>query len=109
MLKVTSNFGEVSKRLNELAQRARDLDGQHSVPLPELMPPGFVSGCSSFATVEGLFAASPFTINTPDDFKAIGDDAWDSFINENTSFHTWREMQEAAVKEWTRRKLGFND
>ncbi len=107
MLKVTSNFGEVSKRLNDLAQRARDLDGQHSVPLPELMPPDFVSGCSSFATVDELFAASPFKLDSPEDFKAIPDAEWDEFIAANTSFTSWEEMQGAAVKAWTAKRLGF--
>jgi hypothetical protein len=101
---VTGNFRE---KLGDLGRRAKELDGPHEVPLKELMPPAFVAGCSSFGSLEELFAGSPFKINSTDDFKAIPDADWDAFIQSSTSFASWREMQHAAVREWTRRKLGF--
>lgn len=62
MLKITSNFDQVTKRLNDLSRRAEDLDGEHTVQLAELMPPEFVSSCSSFPNLEEMFKASPFKI-----------------------------------------------
>jgi hypothetical protein len=69
------------------------------------MPPEFVSACSSFSNLEEMFKASPFKIDSPEDFKAIPDADWDKFIAEHTSFSTWQEMQQAAAKQWTVKQL----
>lgn len=106
MLKV-SGLDELSRKIKDLAKRAQDLDGQHEVPLAELMPPEFVSGCTSFASLEELFEASPFKIDSAEDFKAIPDAEWDTFIAESTSFASWQEMQKAAVQARTAKRLGF--
>ncbi len=102
-----NGFDDLAKHLDDLAQRAQDLDGQHSVPVAELMPPEFVSKCSSFGTIDALFEASPFKIESAEDFAAIPDDDWDAFIAQSTSFKSWEEMQEAAATEWTTKQLGF--
>jgi hypothetical protein len=108
MLKVTvKETGNFRKKLDDLGSRVRELDGQHEVPLSELMPAEFISSSSSYASLQELFAASPFEINSLDDFKAIPDAGWDAFIGRNTTYATWREMQEAAARMWARRKLGF--
>lgn len=103
-IKITGDF---RKRLDDLAQKSRELAGQHQIPLSELMPGDFIGASSSFVSLEELFAASPFEIHSLDDFKAIPDEDWDRFISTNTSFATWAEMQQAAIREWTRQKLGF--
>jgi hypothetical protein len=105
MLTITTNFDQVTKRLNDLSKRAQELDGEHVVPLAELMPPEFMSECSSFQSLDELFKASPFTIDSPEDFKAIPDADWDQFIAQHTSYETWQEMQQAAAKQWTLKKL----
>lgn len=107
-MKVTvKETGNLKERLADLSRRASELHGQQNIPLSELMPPEFVSAHSELSSLQELFDASPFTICSVEDFKAIPDDAWDSFIGEKTSFNTWRAMHEDAVKEWTRKKLGF--
>jgi hypothetical protein len=106
MLNVTvKGVGDFRKKLDDLARRTRELHGQHEVPLSELMSTEFISGCSSYSSLQELFRASQFEIKSTDDFKAIPDAEWDAFINANTSYATWEEMQKAAVREWTRRKL----
>jgi hypothetical protein len=106
MLNITVNrMGNFRQKLDDLSRRARELNGQHEVQLQDLMPTEFISGCSSYVSLEELFAASPFEINSSDDFKAIPDAEWDAFIGANTSYATWEKMREAAVLEWTRRKL----
>ena len=98
--------GNLKKKLNELRDNATALEGQHQIELRDMLTPAFVAGCSSYASLEGLFAASPFTINTLDDFKGIPDAEWDTFISSHTSFATWEEMQRGALREYVRGKLG---
>lgn len=96
-----NGFDDLAKQMDDLAQRAKDLDGPHNVPVAELMPPEFISKCSSFETIDALFEASPFKIESAEDFAAIPDDAWDEFIVQNTSFESWEAMQQEAATEWT--------
>jgi len=108
MLKVTvKETGNLRQKLADLARRSRDLHGQHEIRLSELISEDFLASCSSFSSFEELLAGSPFEIKSTEDFKAIPEADWDTFIGQNTSYPTWREMQEGAVREWTRGKLGL--
>lgn len=100
-------FDELERKLNDLADRAKRLDGTHNVPISELLTPGFLAGCSRFASADQMFQASGFKIESADDFKAIPDAEWDMFIKNNTSFGSWQEMLQAAGAEWTRKQLGL--
>ena len=96
----------LQRNLQRLGDRARALDGTHSVPLSELLHPGFirahVRGCS---TVEEWFQKSGFKVDSTDDFKAIPDAEWDAYIRSSTSFSSWEDMLKAAGTEMVKRKL----
>lgn len=105
MLKVTVK--KDLKPLEDLARRARQLDGQHQVSVASLLSPAFLGRCSRFKSADELFESSGFTIQSTEDFAAIPDAEWDSFISGNTNFASWQEMLNAAVKEWTIKQLGL--
>lgn len=98
---------ELSRKLNDLAHRAEQLDGPHEVPLSQLMTPTFLRACSQFSTVDELFQASGFKIESGEDFKAIPEGEWNAFIKANTSFDGWKQMLESASAEWTKKQLGL--
>ena len=102
-----SGLDELTRKLNDLASRAKALDGTHEVPIEELLTPAFLQNCSSFGSVDDLFAASGFRIESPEDFKAIPDDKWNSFIADHTSHSTWESMLSSASAAWTSKRLGF--
>jgi hypothetical protein len=102
-ISVTKNL----KPLEDLARRARQLDGQHNVPIAELLTPQFLSSCCRFQSIEEMFEASGFKINSAEDFKSIPDREWDTFIAANTSFADWQTLLSGAVKAWTARRLGL--
>lgn len=105
MLKVSVE--ENLKPLEDLARRAKGLDGQHQVSVADLLTPEFLSQCSRFRSADELFESSGFKVQSTEDFAAIPDAEWDTFISGNTSFANWQEMLDAAVKEWTIRQLGL--
>lgn len=108
MIKFTiSGIDRVERRLKDLSRRAQELHGQHSVLFSELMSPEFISNCSRFSSLEELFSASNFKIESMEDFKAIPDEEWDTFIRNNTSYSSWEEMQHDAAKIWTANQLGL--
>ena len=94
-------------RLQQLAENAEAMDGEHSVPLTELCPPPFMARNTDFATIEEMFEASGFTVETPEDFAAIPDAEWDAFIASRTRFSDWRSMQERAAADWISRGIGL--
>jgi hypothetical protein len=98
---------ELQKKFGELAKEADTGDGDLQIPLSDLLNPTFIASCSKFSSVEELFDASGFKIESPEDFKTIPDDEWDSFIQSNTTHENWLEMQKSAVAQWTKKKLGL--
>lgn len=100
-------LSDLTKKLDELAQRASDLHGSHEVPLTELLTPAFLAKCSQFLSPDEMFAASGFEVKNTEDFKTIPDTEWDNFIRKNTSYKSWSEMLSAASAEWSQAKLSL--
>jgi len=96
----------LQKNLRRLEDRARALDGTHSVPIGELLTPGFVRAhVRSCSTVEEWLQNSGFKIESADDFKAIPDADWDAYVRSSTSFSNWQEMLQAAGAEMVKKQL----
>jgi hypothetical protein len=106
MIKI-EGLSELTRKLDELAQRATDLHGSHEVPLNELLTPAFLAKCSQFLSPDEMFAASGFEVKSAEDFKAIPDAEWDDFIRKSTSYESWHDMLSAASTEWTKARLGL--
>ena len=109
MIKVEMDgFDELTDRLDGLANRAGELNGKEvSVPLSELLNDNFVAEHSSFASFDELLTASPFKVETTEDFEAIPDAAWEAYIVATTSFESWQEMQKTAAGEHIGKMLGL--
>lgn len=88
--------------LDKLAKNLKDLGNKKSLTLDELMNEAFVSNHSKYKSFDELLSSSPFTVETAEDFKAIPDEQWDRFIDENTDFDTWESMQRAAFKHYVK-------
>ena len=102
-----SGFDELERKLQQLAENAEAMDGEHPVPLFEFLPPAFMAEHTDFATIDEMFEASGFTVETPEDFAAIPDAEWDAFIARRTRFSDWRTMQEKAAADWISREIGL--
>ena len=106
MLKITG-LNELSKKLDRLANNAKKLNGQHRIPVSELLTPAFVSSYTKFSNAQELFDASGFKVEKEGDFAAIPDDQWDTFIRSISSFPDWKAMMGAAAGEWAKRRLAL--
>lgn len=82
--------------LDQLEKNLSEVSGTHSIPLDDLMTPDFISSCSQYSNFEELIEASGFKVETEEDFAAIPDQEWEQFIQTNTSYGSWIEMQKAA-------------
>jgi hypothetical protein len=101
-------FDKVQRRLDDMAKRAAELDGKHQVvSLSELLNDDFIAKHSSFTSFDKLLAASSFKVETKEDFEAIPDAEWDTYIAANTSFESWEEMQRQAASEHIGKQIGL--
>jgi hypothetical protein len=101
-------FDEVQRRLDDTAKRAAELDGkQQEVQLSELLNDDFIAEHSSFPSFDELLAASPFKVETKEDFEAIPDAEWNTYIAANTSFESWEEMQHKAAGKYLIKQIGL--
>ena len=102
-------FDQLKRQLNDLAERAERTDGEHKVKFSDLFTTEFMRRYTDFLTLDEMFAASGFTVESTDDFEKIPDDQWEIFIQKNTLFGSWREMNEKAAHEWAARQLGLGE
>lgn len=93
------------KGLDKLKKNTSELSGTNSIPMNVLMNPDFISSCSQYPNFEKLIEASGFKVETKEDFKAIPDQEWEQFIQTNTSYESWIEMQKSAGTSYVRDKL----
>ena len=102
-----SGLDDLQKELSEMARRAEELDGTHEVPLDELMSRSFMQKHSRFSSFDQFLDASPFTVETSEDFDAIPDAEMDDYVSSVTDFDSWEDMLDEATQEYISRKMGF--
>ena len=95
-------FDELDRKLQDLQKRAAALDGDHQIPLAELLPPEFMERHTRFATLEAMLEATGY-----EDFEVVPDAEWDQLVTSRTQFSSWEEMQKAAAAEWIKRQMGW--
>lgn len=100
-------FDETIDDLEQLQQRAEELDGTHSVSLVELFNPAFMQRYTEFEPIESFFDASPYTVNSREDLGRIPDGALNDFIDEHTVFESDEEMMDRAGAEYMKREFSF--
>lgn len=91
--------------LHKLQRRAKELDGTHQVPVSQLLSPKFMREHTPFSDFEAMLTASPFSVNSAEEFRAIPDADWDAYVCHNTRFSSWQAMLSAAGAEWMRSRL----
>ena len=98
---------EAKKTLETLAQKAKKLDGTHTVPTPDLFTPVFMARFTDFASFKEMVEQSGFEISTQDDFEKLPEDQWDVFIRGKTKFSSWQEMLKRGGEEYVISQLGL--
>ena len=102
-----SGFDDLSNMLDDLDKRARELDGEHDVPIEDILTPAFVSSCSEFASIDTFFRAGGFSFESQAEFERIPDEELDSHVRATTTYGDWDEMLTAAGEQYALRQLGF--
>ena len=101
----TQGFDKLMKKFADLEKGAKELHGQHEVPFEELFPDDFMRKSTDFTSIAEMLDASGFDVKTTADFEKIPDAEWYAFVLKRTRFADWSEMQMAAVKQYSLKKL----
>jgi len=102
-----TGLDDLQKNLQNLADKAEALDGQHTVSFEELFIEDFMTSNTQFSSLDELLENGKYDVNSPEDFKAIFGDAFDAYISEVTEFASWEEMLEEATTQYAVGQLGF--
>lgn len=92
-------FETAQKQLDNLANLG------DRISFPDMFPPQFMVQHSNFGTIEELFEKSGFKVESAEDFEAIPDNEWETFITQNTNFNSWEDMQKTAGNSLIKRTL----
>lgn len=92
-------FEKAQKQLDKLVSLG------DRVSFTDIFPPQFISEHSNFRTIEELFDKSGFKVESAEDFEAIPDNEWETFIIQNTNFSSWEDMQKSAGNSLIQRTL----
>lgn len=104
-MKITG-LDKVLAKLDKIQETAKSLDGS-AIPLEELLNPQFLQEFSRFQSLDEMFAASGYNVESSEDFKAIPDEPWDVFIENNTEFSNWSDMSTKAAADYFFKKAGL--
>lgn len=91
--------------LRKFGEKIEKIAKTETVSFPDLFNPDFMRKHAKVPTIEALFEAGGFDVNSPEDFAAIPDEEWEANIRANTFFKSWEEMQRTAGAEWVMRQL----
>ena len=89
-------------KLKELQRRVKGLNGEHKIPLEELLPDNFIRECTNFNSLQEMVDSCGIEkLNEPNDPEFI------KFISTHTKFSTWEEMRDEAISRYFKAKLDF--
>ena len=101
-------FDDAQNQLNEMAEKAKELDGENEVPLADLCNSFFMKENTSYSSFEELLEDGGYEVESSEDFEAIPEGEFDNHIRQNTSFNSWEEMLSTAGQAWVTSEMGLD-
>ena len=98
---------KLEKQLKQMEQDAKELSKTKHVSFGELFPASFMRKYTSYSSMNELFDAGGFKVESKKDFEAIPDVEFDKHIAKSTRFKSWKDMLGEATSQYTAKKLGF--
>ncbi|WP_338214704.1 hypothetical protein [Lacticaseibacillus salsurivasis] len=94
---------ELERKLERMAQNAKELEGMRSVPFDELFTRSFMSQNSKSLSIESFLGDLGITDQAS--LRAFPEDKLDEKVKADTSFNNWQEMLNAASSAYVKRQL----
>lgn len=99
-------FDELQRKLNTLANNAKELNGEHTLSAKELFPTSFMQENTDVSSLQDLFPG--YDVSSDETFSKIPSSVVEQSVKEHTKFDSWDELKETAAKAYVERKLFEN-
>lgn len=93
----------VEKALEE--QSGLRMNEQNEIPFEQLFTEEFMQLYTEFVSFEVLLEASPWKVDDEEDFEAIPEDEFDTYVDEHTDFPSWEVMYQTAAQRFLERQF----
>lgn len=93
--------------LNDLQRRLSELQHETTVSFSELFTDDFMQEYTDFSSIEQMFEASGFKVESQIDLEQLPEDEWNAFVANYTQFADWQEMRSAAAAAGMKGRLGL--
>lgn len=84
----------LEKRLDKATNA---LNGKHS--FEEMFPPSFMRKYTNYTNIVDFFDDCGFPYETKEQFEAIPDKEFDSYVNRVTNFKSWEDMMKSGATD----------
>lgn len=101
-----SDLDRLTESLEKNAEKRNQSLGL--VSFTDLFTPDFMSKYTQFANFSELLIVGKYNVSRFEDFLALLNEDFDKFIEKNTKFKSWEEMQSTAVAEYFKRQEAAN-
>jgi hypothetical protein len=98
---------EVQRKLRQISDNAKKLQGEHQISFEVLFNNRFMEKYTDTSSIEEFLERSGFVINSQEDFEKIPNEEFDIYVQKNTQFSSWEEMLQEATGEYVSKQLGF--
>lgn len=95
---MSNSLDDLTDKLKQLQQNAEQISGDNEVPFDELFNEPFMQWHTNntYSSFSKFLNSSKFG-DIP--FEKIPDDEWNDWVNSNTDFQSWKDMQTTASQE----------
>lgn len=99
-------FDELQRKLNTLANNAKELNGEHTLSAKELFPTSFMQENTDVSSLQDLFPG--YDVSSDETFSKIPESVVKESVRKHSKFDSWEELQKASAKAYIERKLFEN-
>ena len=103
---------EVADTLNHLQKNVEELEEKKEISIGELLNEEFMNKYTKWNNFNDFIINSKLvpegtTVLTKEIFEAIPDKEFNEYVTNNSSFESWIEMLQTALKDYIKRKSGL--
>lgn len=88
----------LQRELKRMADKAKELEGEHTVPLSKLLTPEFLASISTYNSYEEFMEM--LGIESNEDLEDMDDSELNLKVSEISQFDTWQDLLNAATEEY---------
>lgn len=93
----------VEKALEE--QSGLRMNEQNEIPFEQLFTEEFMQLYTEFVSFDTLLEASHWEVEDEEDFEAIPEDEFDTYVDKHTDFPSWEVMYQTAAQRFLERQF----